>query len=135
MRYILTGCVVRHIAIKITRRLYGFRVALSYFQTRYDVYHVLSDDILSGDVCFELTGHSQRRRRETRGEMLLFVFGPSCVPYPGLVIPPGIPFNVSSSDRKDSSGARCSRERGTFQTIKFSRRADRQTALSRRIMP
>lgn len=69
---------------------------------------------------------------ETYGEMLLFVFGPprarllpSCVPYPGLVIPPGIPFNVSSSDRKDSSGARCSRERGTFQTIKFSRRADR----------
>lgn len=58
MRYILTGGVVRHIAIKITRRLYGFRMALSYFQTRYDVYHVLSDDILPGDVCFELTGHS-----------------------------------------------------------------------------
>lgn len=58
MRYVLAGGAVRHIAIKITRRLYGFRMALSYFQTRHDVYHVLSDDILPGDVCFELTGHS-----------------------------------------------------------------------------
>jgi len=58
MRYVLTGSTVRHIAIKITRRLYGFRMALSYFQTRHDVYHVLSDDILPRDVCFELTGHS-----------------------------------------------------------------------------
>lgn len=60
-RYVLTGneqrCA-RHVAIKITRRLYGFRVALSYFQTHLDVYHVLSDDILPGDVCFELAGHS-----------------------------------------------------------------------------
>jgi len=50
---------------------------------------------------------------ETYGEALLFVvFGPlpSRVPYPGLVIPPGIPFNVSSSDRKDSSGARAAPE-------------------------
>jgi hypothetical protein len=53
---------------------------------------------------------------------------------PGPVIPPGIPFNVPSDDGKDSGGARCSRERATFQTIKFSRRADRQTALSRGIM-
>lgn len=91
MRYVLTRGAVRQIAIKITRRLYEFCVALSYFQTRLDVYHVLSDDILRGDVCFELTGHSQRRRRDVRARC----YSPSSASFlPCVSLPPSFVYSV-----------------------------------------
>lgn len=60
-----------------------------------------SRDIRSGDAT------EKRTARRYSSSSFSFL---RRVPYSELVIPPGIPFNVSSSDRKDSSGARAAPE-------------------------